>query len=138
MATGNYSLPAISGKDITIIGTPDVVVTINKPNLTGSDLTLEGVTIQGSGYATGVQHVNTVTYNNVVVKGDMCLYGEKVVFNNSTFELNNQYIWTYGCKNTEFNKCVFNTTGKGILVYNEGACNCNVLVSGCTFNATAG
>jgi hypothetical protein len=131
-------MPSVNGKDVTIIGSKDVVVTISKPNMGNGHVTFEGVTIQGSGYATGVQHVNTVTYNNVKVIGEMCLYGEKVVFNNTTFELGNQYIWTYGCKNTEFNNCVFDTVGKAILVYNEGACDCEVLVSGCTFNATAG
>jgi hypothetical protein len=68
----------------------------------------------------------------------MCLYGEAVTFNNCEFELNNQYIWTYGCKNTSFNNCVFNTNGKAILVYNEGAGATNVTVKGCTFNASAG
>jgi hypothetical protein len=131
-------MPATNGKDVTIVGSKNAVVTINKPNMNGSDITFEGVTVKGSGYATGVQHVNTVTYNNVTVIGEMCLYGEKVEFNNCEFELNNQYIWTYGCKNTSFNNCVFNTNGKAILVYNEGAGACEVTVSGCTFNATAG
>ncbi len=138
LADGNYNMPAVSGKEVTIVGSKDVVITVNKPNMSGSDVTFEGVTVKGSGYATGVQHVNTVTYNNVKVIGEMCLYGENVVFNNCEFELNNQYIWTYGCKNTSFNNCVFNTNGKAILVYNEGAGACEVAVNGCTFNATAG
>ena len=139
LAAGNYTLPAISGKEVTLVGTEDVVITINKPNLSGADLTLSGVTVKGSGYSTGVQHVNTVTYNDVKVIGEMCLYGEKVVFNGCTFELaKGKYIWTYGVKNAEFNNCVFNTAGKAILVYNEGAGATNVKVEGCTFNATAG
>ena len=69
----------------------------------------------------------------------MCLYGEKVVFNGCTFELaSGQYIWTYGAKEVEFNNCTFNTNGKAILVYNEGAGASNVTVNGCTFNATEG
>ena len=138
LVDGTYNMPATNGKDITIVGSKDAVVTINKPNMNGSNITFEGVTVKGSGYATGVQHVNTVTYNNVKVVGEMCLYGEAVTFNNCEFELNSQYIWTYGCKNTSFNNCVFNTNGKAILVYNEGAGACKVAVSGCTFNATAG
>jgi hypothetical protein len=51
---------------------------------------------------------------------------------------NGQYIWTYGCDKTTFKNCVFNTNGKAILVYNEGAGACEVTVEGCTFNATAG
>lgn len=135
---GAYTLPSVSNKDVFISGSEDVVITVGKPNLSGADLTLTGVTVKGSGYATGVQHVNTVTYNNVKIVGDMCLYGEKVVFNNCTFELDNQYIWTYGADKVEFNDCVFNTNGKAILVYNEGAGACDVKVDGCTFNATAG
>jgi hypothetical protein len=138
LAAGNYTLPSVDNGDVTINGGKDVVVTINKPNYGGSDLTVNGVTIKGSGYATGVQHVNTVTYNDVKVVGEMCLYGEKVVFNECEFELNNQYIWTYGAKEVEFINCTFNTNGKAILVYNEGAGANKVTVTGCTFNATAG
>ena len=137
VAAGEYTMPAVTN-DVTISGTRNTVITVNKPNMSGTDVTFEGVTIKGSGYATGVQHVNTVTYNNVKIIGEMCLYGEEVEFNNCEFELTNQYIWTYGCKNTSFVDCEFNTNGKAILVYNEGAGACNVTVNGCTFNATAG
>ena len=138
VANGEYSLPAIQNKTVKIVGSSEAVITINKPNMSGTDITFEGVTLKGSGYATGVQHVNNVTYKGVKVIGEMCLYGEQVVFNNSTFELNNQYVWTYGVKNAEFNGCTFNTNGKAILVYNEGAGATNVAVEGCIFNATAG
>ena len=138
LTDGAYNMPAVNGKEVTIVGSKDVVITVNKPNMNGSNVTFEGVTVKGSGYATGVQHVNTVTYNNVKVIGEMCLYGEAVTFNNCEFELNSQYIWTYGCKKSTFENCVFNTNGKAILVYNEGAGACEVAVNGCTFNATAG
>ena len=138
LPNGNYTLPAVSNNNVTISGTKDAVITVNKPNYSGSNVTLNGVTVKGSGYATGVQHVNTVTYNDVTIVGEMCLYGEKVVFNNCTFELNGQYIWTYGAKEVEFINCTFNTTGKAILVYNEGAGASKVTVKHCTFNATAG
>ena len=138
LANGNYTMPAITDKNVTILGSRDVVITINKPAMHGSDITLQGVTVKASGTYTGIQHVNTVTYNNVKVIGEMCLYGEKVAFNNCEFELNNQYIWTYGAKNAEFNGCEFNTNGKAILVYNEGSGATNVVVKGCKFNATAG
>lgn len=138
LSDGNYTLPSVSNGDVTISGTTDTVITVGKPNYSGSDVTFNGVTIKGSGYSTGVQHVNTVTYNDATIVGEMCLYGEKVVFNNCTFELNGQYIWTYGAKEVEFNNCTFNTTGKAILIYNEGAGASKVTVKGCTFNATAG
>ena len=138
LANGNYTLPGASNKNITIIGSSDAVITINKPNMGGSNITFDGVTVKGSGYATGVQHVNTVTYKNVTVIGEMCLYGENASFTNCTFELTNQYIWVYGCKVASFDKCTFNTNGKAILVYNEGAGANDVTVRNCTFNATAG
>lgn len=134
---GNYTLPSVSGKDVTISGTKDTVITVDKPNYTGSDVSFEGVTIKGSGYSTGVQHVNTVTYTDATIDGEMCLYGEKVVFNDCTFELDaNQYIWTYGAKEVEFVDCTFNTAGKAILIYNEGAGATDVTVKNCVFNAT--
>ncbi len=138
LADGTYALPSISNGDVAISGGKDVVITIGKPNLTGSDVTFTGVTVKGSGYATGVQHVNTVTYNNVTIDGEMCLYGAKNVFNECTFNLaNGQYIWTYGSDVTEFNNCTFNTAGKAILVYNEGDGACEVKVDGCKFYASA-
>lgn len=135
---GNYDMPAVSGKEFTISGSEDVVITVNRPAMHGSDLTFEGVTIVASGYTTGVQHVNTVTYNDVKVVGTMCLYGEKVVFNNCSFELSGDYIWCYGAKEVEFNNCVFDTTGKALLIYNEGAGANTVKVTNCVFNASAG
>ena len=138
LEAGNYTMPAVNGQELTICGGEDVVITINKPAMHGSDITFDGVTIKGSGYSTGVQHVNTVTYRNAKVVGEMCLYGEKVVFDGCTFELNSQYIWVYGAKVAEFKNCVFNTNGKAILIYNEGAGANTVTVEGCTFNATAG
>ena len=136
---GNYTMPSTGGKDVTIVGNKNTVITINKPNMSGSDVTLHGVTVKGSGYATGIQHVNSVNFNDVKVIGEMCLYGEAVTFNNCEFELaSGKYIWTYGCKNVEFNNSTFNTAGKAILVYNEGAGANNVVVKGCVFNATEG
>ena len=139
LADGIYALPSIkNGGDVAIFGGKDVNIIIDKPNMSGSDVTFTGVTVRGRGYATGVQHVNTVTYNNVTINGEMCLYGAKNVFNNCTFNLAaNQYIWTYGSDVTEFNNCTFNTAGKAILVYNEGDGACEVKVDGCTFNASA-
>ena len=139
LTAGNYTMPAIKNKEVVISGSRDVVITVNKPNMSGTNVVLNGVTVQASGYATGIQHVDTVTYNNVKVIGEMCLYGNKVDFNNCEFELaKGKYLWVYGCKNATFTGCEFNTAGKAILVYNEGAGANTVVVNGCKFNATAG
>jgi len=137
LTDGNYGMPGTSG-DVTISGTKDTVITVSgTPG--GSNVTFNGVTVKGSGYATGV-NAATVTYNDATIIGEMCLYREKVVFNNCTFELaKGQYIWTYSAAEVEFNNCTFNTAGKAILIYNEGPnADTKVTVNNCTFNATAG
>ena len=138
LADGEYTLPAISGKDVTFKGSESTVVTVDQPNMSGSNVTFDGVTVKGSGYSTGVQYVNVATYRNATIIGEMCLYGEKNIFEGCTFELNNQYIWVYASKEAEFKGCTFNTNGKAILVYNEGTGPSTVTVTDCTFNATAG
>ena len=135
---GEYTMPGVSNSDVTISGTKDTVISVSTPAFHGSNVTLNGVTIKANGGYVGIQHVKTVTYNDVTIDGSMMLYGDKVVFNNCTFNLVGDYIWTYGAKEVEFNNCTFNTTGKAILIYNEGAGASKVTVKGCTFNATAG
>ncbi|MBR6758256.1 MAG: hypothetical protein IKM35_07255, partial [Bacteroidaceae bacterium] len=134
---GTYQMPSLNGNSVTIIGSKDVVIKSNKANLAGCNLTLEGVTVEAGSY-NGFQHSGIVTYNKVTVNGQLNCYGDKDIFNECIFNLNNTYVWTYGSNNTEFNGCTFNTTGKAILIYNEGAGACNVKVDGCTFNATVG
>ncbi len=137
LGEGNYSMPSASSKDITIIGTEDTVINVTTPNLSGSKVSFEGVTVKTSNANyQGVQHVDTVTYTDVTFDGGMNLYGKKVVFNNCVFNLTSQYIWTYDGQIVEFNNCVFNTQGKAILVYNEGSSSSSVTVKDCTFNAT--
>lgn len=137
LGDGTYTMPSTGGNNVTIIGTENTVINAGAANLGSGNLTLDGVTIKAGSYK-GFQHSGVVTYNNVKVVGQLNCYGVKDIFNNCTFELDNAYVWTYGSDHTEFNGCVFNTTGKAILVYNEGAGPCDVVVNGCTFNATAG
>ncbi len=137
VAPGNYSLPT-TDSDITLVGGRDTVITVNKPK--ANKITIQGVTVIGSGNYTGIQHSDTVVYENCLIKGVQFLYANKVIFNNCTFDLTEKadYIWTYGAKDVEFNNCTFNTAGKAILIYTEAASHVtNVSVKGCTFNATA-
>ena len=134
---GTYTMPGTGGKDLTIIGGKDVIIKAGTANLDGGNVTLDGVTITAGSYQ-GFQHSGVVNYNNVTIKGQLNCYGAQDIFTNCTFELDNAYVWTYGSKKTVFSGCTFNTTGKAILIYNEGAGACNVEVTGCTFNATAG
>jgi hypothetical protein len=136
LAAGSYTMPATGGKDITIVGGEDTVVNVGAANMGEGDVTLHGVTIKAGQYK-GFQHSGVVTYNNVTIEGELFCYGTQDIFNNCTFELNNGYVWTYGSKEVVFEGCTFNTNGKAILVYNEGAGATKVAVNNCTFNATA-
>ena len=117
-------------------------LTLGTINANGADITVNGGSVNfgtTGGFNKGIQHSGVETYNNATIVGSVSLYGEKVVFNNCTFDLTgiSDYIWTYGAKVVEFNKCTFNTKGKAILVYNEGTVGSSVVtVNGCTFNAS--
>ncbi|MBQ5594529.1 MAG: hypothetical protein IIU78_02360 [Alistipes sp.] len=136
LADGNYTMPTTNGKDITIVGDKNTIINVGAANMGAGDVTLHGVTIKAGSYK-GFQHSGVVTYNNVTVDGQLYCYGEKNIFNKCTFELDNSYVWAYGSKEVVFEGCTFNTNGKAILVYNEGAGATKVAVNNCTFNATA-
>ncbi|MEE0865183.1 MAG: DUF6562 domain-containing protein, partial [Alistipes sp.] len=120
---GTYTMPSTGGKDLTIIGDKDVIINAGAANMGDGNVTLEGVTITAGLYK-GFQHSGVVTYNNVTIKGQLNCYGKEDIFTGCTFELDNAYVWTYGSDKTVFNNCTFNTNGKAILIYNEGAGAC--------------
>ena len=123
----------------TVINNEGTIDLSGTPNLNGGDVVVNGGTIvTTSANYTGLQHAGEVTYNNVTFNGSTFLYGDMVVFNNCTFNLTTNYVWTYGAAEVEFNNCTFNTNGKAILVYKEaGVFTGVVTINGCTFNATA-
>ena len=94
--------------------------------LHNAKLTFEGVTFDyypNRNYI-GIQHTDTMTYNNCTFKGQFFLYANSETFNHCTFdqESSDAYnVWTYGAKNVNFNDCTFNCAGKAVLVYNEGS-----------------
>jgi hypothetical protein len=121
----------------TVINNKGTIDLSGKPNLNGGDVVVNGGTIiTTSANYTGLQHAGEVTYNNVTFNGSTFLYGDKVVFNNCTFNLTTNYVWTYGAKEVEFNNCTFNTNGKAVLIYTEDKAFSGVVtINGCTFNA---
>ena len=137
LADGNYTFNGASG-NATIKGSKNAIIQLASGTLGGGEVTFNGVTINtaGSGY-NGI-NAEKVVYDNVTINGSMRLYRENVVFNNSVINLNGDYIWVYAAKNVEFKGCEFNTTGKAILIYNEGAGASKVKVEGCVFNASVG
>jgi hypothetical protein len=121
----------------TVIDNKGTINLSDAPSLNGGDVVINGGTVvTTSQNYTGLQHAGEVTYNNVTFNGSTFLYGDKVVFNNCTFNLTTNYVWTYGAKEVEFNNCTFNTNGKAVLIYTEDKAFSGVVtINGCTFNA---
>ncbi len=138
LSGGNYTLPALTNKEITFTGDKDVV--IDTTTITGATngacLTFEGVTVKfdNDGYE-GFTHSEKVVYKDCTIIGTQFLYST-TEFINCTFEkyddATEYNVWTYGCTAT-FTDCVFNASGKAILVYNEGEMHATVTVNNCTF-----
>ena len=128
----------ITAGGTTVIKNAGTIDLSGTPNLNGGDVIINGGTVvTTSKNYTGLQHAGEVTYNDVTFNGSTFLYGEKVVFNNCTFNLTSNYVWTYGAAEVEFNNCTFNTNGKAVLIYTESSStNKVVTIKDCTFNAT--
>ena len=139
-----YKLPGFSNKTLTIKANVDGVVIDNggAVALHDSKVTFENITFDyypNVNY-TGLQHVNSVTYNKCTINGQVFLYGNKEIFNNCTFNQNSAdayNVWTYGAKEVEFNGCTFNCAGKSVLVYNEGGPATKLTVTDTDFVASS-
>ena len=128
---GEYTLPdsqtLYAGKAFTIVGGGEVTFDMSKAVTLGSaKVTFEGVTFdyKTNGNYIGLQHADTLAYNNCTINGVVFLYAVNETFNGCTFkqESPDAYnVWTYGAQNVAFNGCTFNCVGKAVLVYNEGA-----------------
>lgn len=110
--------------------------------LSGAKITFSGVTFdyKTNGNYIGLQHTDTLVYNDCTVNGKVFLYAASETFNRCTFNQTavDYNVWTYGAKAVTFNGCTFNCVGKSVLVYNEGCISKTELaVSDCTFNASA-
>ena len=110
--------------------------------LQGAKITFEGVTFEyntNSNYV-GLQHTDTMVYNNCVFNGQMFLYGASETFNGCTFNQTSSdayNVWTYGAKKVDFNGCTFKCAGKSVLVYNEGTISgTDLTVTDTTFHAS--
>lgn len=111
--------------------------------LHGAKITFEGVTFdyKTTGNYIGIQHADTLVYNNCTINGQVFLYATNETFNVCKFNQTSAdayNVWTYGAKNVEFNKCVFNCVGKSVLLYNENKDHStNLTVADTTFTASA-
>ncbi len=142
LSDGTHTMPSsVANKNITITGTKDAEIEmLTAVNATGSTISFNGVTVKfdNDNYE-GLQHAAKVTYTNCTHIGTEFLYAPTVEFTGCTFEMYDEKteyaVWTYGAENVTFKDCVFNTNGKAILVYTEGAHEADIALSGCKFTS---
>ena len=140
---GTYTLPALTDKDVTIIGTKDTVIDMKNEVRKASSASFEGVTVEfANATYKGFQHTGKLTYKDCTIKGLQFLYADDVEFINCEFVQENDdayHVWTYGAKNVTFTDCKFNSTSnsKSVLCYIEGTGNTFTRTfNNCTFTAT--
>lgn len=126
---GEYKLNgnlSYAGKAFTIEGAGVSFDMSAAVALHGAKITFNNVTFdyKTNGNYIGLQHADTLVYNNCTINGMVFLYAVNETFNNCTFNQTSAdayNVWTYGAQNVAFNGCTFNCAGKAVLVYNEGA-----------------
>lgn len=145
---GEYKLNGnltYTGKTFTIQAAEGATVSFDMSAavaLHGAKITFSGVTFNyktNKDY-TGLQHADTLVYNDCTVNGKVFLYAASETFNRCTFTQTavDYNVWTYGAKAVTFNGCTFNCVGKSVLVYNEGSIpKTELAVSDCEFKASA-
>lgn len=146
---GEYKLNGsltYTGKAFTIQAAEGAKVSFDMPAavaLHGAKITFAGVTFdyKTNGNYIGLQHADTLVYNDCTVNGMVFLYAASETFNRCTFTqtaVDRYNVWTYGAKAVTFNGCTFNCAGKSVLVYNEGYnSKTELAVSDCEFKASA-
>lgn len=148
VAEGSYTLNGsltYTGKAITVKAANGANVIFDMSSavtLSGAKITFENVTFNytNADY-TGLQHTDTVVYNNCTINGKICLYANSETFNGCYFEQKSEdyNVWTYGAKKVAFNDCTFKCNGKAVNVYIEKSNASDdaktVEVNSCTVNS---
>lgn len=137
-----YKLPATVGDNIHIFGNEGAKIEVPAAvQWHGKTATFHNVKlVYGQSDYVGIQHANTIKYENCEIAGQMFSYAENSEFVSCVFTQDevNYNIWTYGSKNIKFTNCTFNCKGKAALLYNEGsAIGQTATFNNCTFNASA-
>ena len=114
-----FTIAAAEGADVSFDMSAAVA-------LHGAKITFNNVTFdyKTNGNYIGLQHADTLVYNNCTINGVVFLYAVNETFNSCTFNQTSAgayNVWTYGAQNVAFNGCQFFCAGKAVLVYNEGA-----------------
>ena len=146
---GEYTLNgnlSYTGKAFTIAAAEGADVSFDMSAavaLHGAKITFNNVTFdyKTNGNYIGLQHTDTLVYNNCTINGMVFLYAVNETFNGCTFNQTSAgayNVWTYGAQNVAFNGCTFNCVGRCVLVYNEGAIDkTDLTVENTEFNASA-
>ncbi len=148
VSEGEYTLNGsltYTDKAITVKAADGAKVTFDMSKavaLHGAKITFENVTFTytNADY-TGLQHTDTVVYNNCTINGKMFLYANSETFNDCHFvQKSEDYnVWTYGAKKVAFNNCTFDCVGKAVNVYIEKGNASDdaktIEVNGCTVNS---
>ena len=149
VSEGEYTLNGsltYTDKAITVKAADGAKVTFDMSKavaLHGAKITFENVTFNytNADY-TGLQHTDTVVYNNCTINGKMFLYANSETFNDCHFvQKSEDYnVWTYGAKKVAFNNCTFDCVGKAVNVYIEKGNASDdaktIEVNNCTVNST--
>ncbi len=146
LANGEYDIQGLGGvKGITLTGSKDAVIKIMNEGEDGCDYGFDGATVTFNGvtFDTSANNGNykgfarmEATFNNCNFVGSYTTF-DNTQFNNCSFNLKNNYVWTWGASKVDFNNCVFedeNGVAKAILVH--GGTSATVTVNNCTFKAT--
>ena len=146
LANGEYDIQGLGGvKGITLTGSKDAVIKIMNEGENGCDYGFDGATVTFNGvtFDTSANNGNykgfarmEATFNNCNFVGSYTTF-DNTQFNNCSFNLKNNYVWTWGASKVDFNNCVFedeNGVAKAILVH--GGTSATVTVNNCTFKAT--
>ena len=131
-----FTIAAAEGADVSFDMSAAVA-------LHGAKITFNNVTFdyKTNGNYIGLQHTDTLVYNNCTINGVVFLYAVNETFNSCKFYQDSAdayNVWTYGAQNVAFNGCTFNCVGRCVLVYNEGAIDkTDLTVENTEFNASA-
>ena len=131
-----FTIAAADGADVSFDMSAAVA-------LHGAKITFNNVTFdyKTNGNYIGLQHTDTLVYNNCIINGMVFLYAVNETFNSCTFNQTSAgayNVWTYGAQNVAFNGCTFNCVGRCVLVYNEGTIDkTDLTVENTEFNASA-
>ena len=149
VAAGTYDIPTSINRNVTFEGVGSsraITVSGAKMKFTGAvgangkSVIFKNVTVEcpNSNYNSGFKHSVSAKFENCKFTGIYFGYSQDLSFTNCEFTAgNDQYsIWTYGAKNITIDNCTFNTQGKAILVYNEGAATNYITINNTTFVAS--